>query len=69
MLSLLGIYYVMNQVSLDISFRRALVGDKMTAWNNLVAKISAYLGLAQTWQFDSTVYVSVVPYKSGYTLW
>jgi len=46
MLSLLGIYYVMNQVSLDISFRRALVGDKMTAWNNLVAKISAYLGLA-----------------------
>ena len=32
----------MNQVPLKISFRRALVGDKMTAWNNLVAKISAY---------------------------
>ena len=33
---------VMNQVPLNISFRRVLVGDKGTAWNNLVAKISAY---------------------------
>jgi hypothetical protein len=32
----------MNQAPLNISFRRTLVGDKMTAWNNLVAKISAY---------------------------
>jgi hypothetical protein len=32
----------MNQMPLNISFRRALVGDKMTAWNNLVAKISTY---------------------------
>jgi hypothetical protein len=33
---------IMNQMLLNISFRRALVGDKMTTWNNLVAKISAY---------------------------
>ena len=31
---------VMNQVPLNISFRKALVGDKMTAWNKLVAKIT-----------------------------
>ena len=30
----------MNQVPLNISFRKALVGDKMTAWNKLVAKIT-----------------------------
>ena len=33
---------VMNQMPLNISFRRALVGDKITALNNLIAKISAY---------------------------
>jgi len=27
---------------LNISFRKALHGDKMTLWNNLVAKISIY---------------------------
>jgi hypothetical protein len=27
---------------LNITFRRALVGDKITAWNNLLDKISAY---------------------------
>ena len=31
---------VMNQVPLNISFRKALVGDKMTSWNKLVAKIT-----------------------------
>ena len=33
---------VTNQVPLNISFRRALVEDKMTVWNNLIAKISTY---------------------------
>ena len=33
---------VMNQMPLNISFRRALVEDKMTVWNNLIAKISTY---------------------------
>ena len=33
---------VMNQAPLNISFRRTLVGDKITAWNNLIAKISTY---------------------------
>jgi len=32
----------MNRAPLNISFKRTLVEDKMTAWNNLVAKISAY---------------------------
>jgi hypothetical protein len=31
---------VMNQTPLNISFHRALVGDKMIAWHNLVANIS-----------------------------
>ncbi|WVZ94235.1 hypothetical protein U9M48_040149, partial [Paspalum notatum var. saurae] len=30
---------VMNHRPLNISFLRALVGDKQTAWNNLVAKV------------------------------
>jgi hypothetical protein len=33
---------VMNQTPWNISFRRALVGDKLTAWHNLVAKITSY---------------------------
>jgi len=31
---------VMNQVPLNIFFRRALTWDKWTAWLNLVAKIA-----------------------------
>ena len=31
---------VMNKNPLNISFRRALTGDKLTSWHNLVAKIS-----------------------------
>jgi hypothetical protein len=31
---------VMNQMPLNISFRRALIGDKLIAWYNLVAKIA-----------------------------
>jgi hypothetical protein len=34
---------VMNQTPWNnISFRRALVGDKLTAWHNLVAKTTSY---------------------------
>jgi hypothetical protein len=31
---------VLNYTSLNISFRRALAGDKLVAWYNLVAKVS-----------------------------
>jgi hypothetical protein len=31
---------VMNQNPLNISFRRALTGDKLISWHNLVAKVS-----------------------------
>ena len=31
---------VIHQTPLNVSFRRALVGDKLIAWHNLVAKIS-----------------------------
>jgi hypothetical protein len=30
----------MKQNPLNISFRRALTGDKLTSWHNLVAKVS-----------------------------
>jgi hypothetical protein len=33
---------VTNQTPWNISFRRALVGDKLTAWHNLVAKTTSY---------------------------
>nr|TKV94280.1 hypothetical protein SEVIR_9G283600v2 [Setaria viridis] len=32
----------MNQTPWNISFRRVLVGDKLTAWHNLVSKIVPY---------------------------
>jgi hypothetical protein len=34
---------VMNQMALNIYFRRALIGDKLIAWYNLVAKIANHL--------------------------
>jgi hypothetical protein len=33
---------VMNQTPWNISFRRALVGNKLTAWHNLVTKTASY---------------------------
>ena len=32
----------MNQISLHITFRRVLVGKKLTTWHNLVAKITSH---------------------------
>lgn len=49
----------MNQVPFNVSFQRVLVGDKLTSWLNLVAKI-ANIQLNNMKDFFPGIYIDMV---------
>ena len=54
---------VMNQVPLNIYFRRALVGNRRTAWNNLVDKISAYFQMGGAFLLGTCIDMAILQYS------